>query len=55
MSWISGADGPTKGLHQEVPKALREEAERLAKKAIEKDLEGDDEEEEKKEGDKMEE
>ncbi|KAK3329819.1 nucleophile aminohydrolase [Apodospora peruviana] len=55
MSWISGADGPTKGKHQEVPKALREEAERLAKKAIEKDLEGDDDEEEKKEGDKMEE
>ena len=55
MSWISGHDGPTKGLHQEVPKALREEAERLAKKAIEKDLEGDEEEEEKKDGDKMEE
>jgi 20S proteasome subunit alpha 7 len=35
MTWISGLDGPTKGLHQEVPKALREEAERLAKKAQE--------------------
>lgn len=35
MTWISGSDGPTKGLHQEVPKALREEAERLAKKAQE--------------------
>lgn len=59
MTWISLADGPTKGLHQEVPKALREEAERLAKKALEDD---DDEEtkeetkEEKKDGnDKMEE
>ncbi|KAK4658794.1 putative proteasome subunit alpha type-7 [Podospora pseudocomata] len=52
MSWISGRDGPTKGLHQEVPKALREEAERLAKKSLD---DSDDEEEEKKEGDKMEE
>lgn len=51
MSWISGPDGPTKGQHKEVPKALREEAERLAKKA----LEGDDEEEEKKDDEKMEE
>ncbi|KAJ9161367.1 Proteasome subunit alpha type [Coniochaeta hoffmannii] len=51
MSWISGADGPTKGRHEEVPKAIREEAERLAKKA----LEGDDDEEEKKDDDKMEE
>ncbi|KAK3941109.1 nucleophile aminohydrolase [Diplogelasinospora grovesii] len=49
MSWISGHDGPTKGLHQEVPKALREEAERLAKKI----LEGEEDEEEEK--DKMEE
>ncbi|KAK4180819.1 nucleophile aminohydrolase [Triangularia setosa] len=52
MSWISGKNGPTKGLHQEVPKALREEAERLAKKSLD---DSDDEEEEKKEGDKMEE
>lgn len=51
MSWISGHDGPTKGLHQEVPKALREEAERLAKKSLEDD---DDEEDEKKD-DKMQE
>ncbi|KAK4098836.1 N-terminal nucleophile aminohydrolase [Parathielavia hyrcaniae] len=51
MTWISGPDGPTKGLHQEVPRALREEAERLAKKAQE-----DDEEEEEEEGkEKMEE
>lgn len=39
MTWISSVAGPTKGQHQEVPKELREEAERLAKKA----LEGDDE------------
>jgi 20S proteasome subunit alpha 7 len=51
MSWVSGHDGPTKGRHVEVPKALREEAERLAKKA----LEGEDDDEEKKGGDKMEE
>lgn len=44
MTWVSRSDGPTKGLHQDVPKELREEAERLAKKA----LEGDDEEEEEK-------
>ncbi|KAF1984503.1 N-terminal nucleophile aminohydrolase [Aulographum hederae CBS 113979] len=42
MTWVSGLSGPTKGQHQEVPKELREEAERLAKKA----LEGDDEMEE---------
>lgn len=41
MTWISSLDGPTKGRHEEVPKARREEAERLAKKA----LEGDDEDE----------
>lgn len=53
MTWISTLDGPTKGRHEEVPKALREEAERLAKKA----LEGDDDEEEdaRPEGDRMEE
>jgi 20S proteasome subunit alpha 7 len=39
MTWISGADGPTKGAHQEVPKALREEAERLAKQAQEAKME----------------
>jgi len=44
MTWISSASGPTKGEHQEVPKELLEEAERLAKKA----LEGEDEEEEGK-------
>ena len=41
MTWISSMDGPTKGRHQEVPKHILEEAERLAKKA----LEGEDEEE----------
>ncbi|KAK4132098.1 N-terminal nucleophile aminohydrolase, partial [Trichocladium antarcticum] len=37
MTWISGADGPTKGFHQDVPKALLDEAERLAKKALDED------------------
>ncbi|KAK4997826.1 putative proteasome subunit alpha type-7 [Elasticomyces elasticus] len=44
MTWVSAVNGPTKGQHQEVPKELREEAERLAKKA----LEGEDEEEDGK-------
>ncbi|KAF2084251.1 proteasome subunit alpha type-3, partial [Saccharata proteae CBS 121410] len=51
MTWVSSVDGPTKGRHEEVPKALREEAERLAKKA----LEGDDDEDDKPEGERMEE
>ena len=53
MTWISNLDGPTKGRHQEVPKDILEEAERLAKKA----LEGDDDDEETidKPEDKMEE
>ena len=50
MSWISGHDGPTKGRHVEVPRKIREEAERLAKKALE-----DDDEDDKKDDDKMEE
>jgi len=50
MTWVSSLDGPTKGRHEEVPKELREEAERLAKKA----LEGEDDEDEKAD-DKMEE
>ncbi|KAK8197489.1 proteasome subunit alpha type 3 [Phyllosticta capitalensis] len=53
MTWISSLDGPTKGRHEEVPKALREEAERLAKKALEGD--DDEEEETRAEGDRMEE
>ncbi|KAG7115618.1 Proteasome subunit alpha type-3 like protein [Verticillium longisporum] len=52
MSWISDVDGPTKGRHEGVPKALLEEAERLAKKALEGD---DDDEDDKKDDDKMEE
>lgn len=51
MTWVSSLSGPTKGRHEEVPKELREEAERLAKKA----LDGDEDEEETKEEDKMEE
>lgn len=50
MSWISNHDGPTKGRHEEVPKALRDEAERLAKEEDDDDEDGD-----KKDGDKMEE
>lgn len=51
MTWISLSDGPTGGRHEEVPRALREEAERLAKKS----LEGDDDDDDKKDDDKMEE
>lgn len=51
MTWISSLSGPTEGRHEAVPKELREEAERLAKKA----LEGDDDEEDTKEDEKMEE
>jgi 20S proteasome subunit alpha 7 len=48
MTWISNLDGPTKGRHEEVPKDIREEAEKLAKKALEGD-DDDDEDEEKME------
>ena len=41
MSWVSSSSGPTKGKHEQVPKEVLAEAERLAKKAIE----GDDEDE----------
>ena len=53
MTWVSNLEGPTKGRHEEVPKAMLEEAEKAAKKA----LEGDDEDDEKPadEGEKMEE
>jgi len=44
MTWISGATGPTKGIHEEVPQHIKDEAERLAKKS----LEGDDDEEDEK-------
>ncbi|CCC08622.1 unnamed protein product [Sordaria macrospora k-hell] len=53
MTWISGADGPTKGRHQEVPEALRKEAEKYAERMTAKDVE--EEEETKEGGDKMEE
>jgi len=45
MTWISKADGPTKGRHEEVPREILQEAEKYAKKA----MEGEDEEEEKME------
>jgi 20S proteasome subunit alpha 7 len=44
MTWISNLSGPTKGRHEEVPKELREEAEKLAKKALEGEDEDEDEE-----------
>ncbi|KAL9619599.1 MAG: hypothetical protein Q9160_005786 [Pyrenula sp. 1 TL-2023] len=40
ITWISNVDGPTKGRHEEVPKELKEQAEKAAKRSIE----GDDEE-----------
>ncbi|CAK7266329.1 Putative proteasome subunit alpha type-7 [Sporothrix epigloea] len=53
MTWISTVDGPTGGRHMEVPKALRQEAERLAKKHLEGD--DDDDDDDKKDDDKMDE
>jgi 20S proteasome subunit alpha 7 len=52
MTWISSLNGPTKGEHQEVPKELLEEAEKLAKESHEDD---EDEETKADEGEKMEE
>ena len=54
MTWISSLDGPTKGRHEEVPKHILEEAENLAKKAMEPE---DDEDEKPADegGEKMEE
>ena len=49
MTWISSLDGPTKGRHEEVPKDIREEAEKLAKKALEGDDDDDEDEEEEEE------
>jgi len=46
MTWVSSSEGPTKGRHEAVPAELLEEAEKLAKKAMEgkdDDEEGDDE------------
>jgi len=34
MTWVSSLDGATKGRHEPVPRELREEAERLAKRAL---------------------
>ena len=44
MTWVSNVEGPTQGRHEEVPKDLRLEAEKLAKKA----LDGDDDDDEAK-------
>ena len=41
MSWVSSVNGPSKGKHEQVPKELQDEAERLAKKT----MEGDNDEE----------
>lgn len=45
LCWVSAVSGPTKGRFEEVPAELKEEAERLAKKA----LEGEEDDEEKME------
>lgn len=52
MTWISSLDGPTKGLHEEVPKDILEEAEKAAKKAMESE---DEDETAAAEGETMEE
>ena len=49
MTWISGLDGPTKGRHEHVPKALLEEAEKLAKKSLEGDDDDEDDEDDEME------
>lgn len=49
MTWISNMEGPTKGRHEEVPKHILEEAEKLAKKALDPE---DDDDEETKDDDK---
>lgn len=38
MTWVSAVNGPTKGKHVEVPKEMVQEAERLAKRALELDM-----------------
>lgn len=59
MTWVSSLDGPTKGRHEQVPKELLEEAERLAKKAMteeeDDEEEDDDEDDDDEDDDKMEE
>lgn len=44
MTWCSDIDGPTKGRHEEVPRAMLEQAEKEAKRAIEGEDEEEDEE-----------
>ena len=46
MTWVSSFDGPTKGKHEEVPKHIFEEAEKLAKKHMEPEVEEDEKMEE---------
>lgn len=55
LTWISTVDGPTKGRHVEVPKELREEAERLAAKAEDESYDDDEDTNKKDDDDKMEE
>jgi len=55
MTWVSSLTGPTKGRHEEVPKALLQEAERLAKKSLEGDDDEEEEEEAPAEGESMQE
>ena len=43
MTWISDLKGPTKGKHEAVPRALLDEAERQAKRALEGDDDDEDE------------
>ncbi|KAL2002100.1 hypothetical protein VTN02DRAFT_661 [Thermoascus thermophilus] len=55
MTWISSLDGPTKGRHEEVPRDLLEEAEKAAKKALEGEVEEEEEGPKSNEGEQMEE
>lgn len=55
MTWISSLDGPTKGRHEEVPRDLLEEAEKAAKKALEGEVEEEEEGPKPSEGERMEE
>ncbi|POS86843.1 proteasome component C1 [Erysiphe pulchra] len=42
MTWISNLNGPTKGRHEHVPKNILEEAERIAKRALDGEDDDDD-------------
>lgn len=55
MTWISSLDGPTKGRHEEVPRDLLEEAEKAAKRALEGEVEEEEEGPKSNEGERMEE